>query len=126
MVKHLLLNKAYHYNCDNIEPQTTLSFHKAYNHDIIKYDIVVNMTKTWASQVVLEVKNRTAVTLSRTAEVCMLPGQQRYETWVRSLSQEDPREEGMQTHASTLAWRIPMDRGAWQAIVHRSHRVRHN
>ena len=25
----------------------------------------------------------------------------------------------MATHSSILAWRIPMDRGAWQAIVHR-------
>ena len=25
---------------------------------------------------------------------------------------------GMATHSSTLAWRIPMDRGAWQAIAH--------
>ena len=24
----------------------------------------------------------------------------------------------MATHSSILAWRIPMDRGAWQAIVH--------
>ena len=40
------------------------------------------------------------------------------ETWVRSLSWEDPLEEGMATHSSILAWRIPMDRGAWQAIVH--------
>jgi len=24
----------------------------------------------------------------------------------------------METHFSILAWRIPMDRGAWQAIVH--------
>ena len=110
-MKHLLLNEAYHYNCDNIEPQMKLSFHKAYNHDFNKYDIVVKMNKTWASQVVLVVKNRTAGMLSRTAEVCMLPGQQRYETWVRSLSQEDPREEGMPTHSSTLAWRIPIDRG---------------
>ena len=30
---------------------------------------------------------------------------------VRSLSQEDPLEEGMATHSSTLAWRIPKDRG---------------
>ena len=29
------------------------------------------------------------------------------ETWVRSLGQEDPLEEGMATHSSTLAWRIP-------------------
>ena len=26
-------------------------------------------------------------------------------------------EEGMATHPSVLAWRLPMDRGAWQAIV---------
>ena len=31
---------------------------------------------------------------------------------------EDPLEEGMATHSSILAWRIPMDRGAWQATVH--------
>ena len=37
--------------------------------------------------------------------------------WVQSLGQEDPLEEGMATHSSILAWRIPMDRGAWQAIV---------
>jgi len=29
------------------------------------------------------------------------------ETWVRSLGWEDPLEEGMATHSSTLAWRIP-------------------
>ena len=40
------------------------------------------------------------------------------ETWVQSLSWEDPLEEGMAIHSSILAWRIPMDRGAWQAIVH--------
>ena len=40
------------------------------------------------------------------------------ETWVRSLGQEDPLEEGMATHSGILAWRIPMDRGAWQATVH--------
>ena len=28
------------------------------------------------------------------------------ETWVRSLSGEDPLEEGMATHSSILAWRI--------------------
>ena len=40
------------------------------------------------------------------------------ETWVRSLGQEDSREEGLTTHSSILAWRIPMDRGAWWATVH--------
>ena len=27
-------------------------------------------------------------------------------------------EEGMATHSSILAWRIPIDRGAWRARVH--------
>ena len=31
----------------------------------------------------------------------------RHETWVQSLGQEDPLEEGMATHSSILAWRIP-------------------
>ena len=41
-----------------------------------------------------------------------------WETWVRSLGRDDPLEEGMATHSSVLAWRIPMDRGTWQATVH--------
>ena len=28
-------------------------------------------------------------------------------TWVRSLGREDPLEEEMATHSSTLAWKIP-------------------
>ena len=40
------------------------------------------------------------------------------ETWVRSLGWEDPLKEDMATHSSNLAWRVPMDRGAWQATVH--------
>ena len=34
------------------------------------------------------------------------------ETWVCFLGWEDPLEQGMATHSSILAWRIPMDRGA--------------
>ena len=30
----------------------------------------------------------------------------------------DPLEEGMATHSHIHAWRIPMDRGAWQATVY--------
>jgi len=29
-----------------------------------------------------------------------------WETWIQSLGQEDPLEEGMATHSSILAWRI--------------------
>ena len=39
------------------------------------------------------------------------------ETWVPSVGWEDPLEEGMATHSSILAWRIPLDRGAWRALV---------
>jgi len=40
------------------------------------------------------------------------------ETQVRALDWEDPLQEGMATHSSILAWRIPMDRGALKATVH--------
>ena len=56
----------------------------------------------WASLVAQMVKN--------------LPAMQ--ETWVQSLGWEDPLEEDVATYSRVLAWRIPMDRGAWQAIVH--------
>ena len=39
------------------------------------------------------------------------------ETQVLFLDWEDPLEEGMATHSSILAWRIPMDRGPWWATV---------
>ena len=42
------------------------------------------------------------------------------ETWVQSLAQEDPLEEGMATHSGILAWSNLMDRGTWKAIVHRA------
>ena len=55
-----------------------------------------------ASQVVLVIKNP----------------QEMEETWVRSLGQEDPLEEGMATHSSILAWRIPWteDPGGLQSM----------
>ena len=40
------------------------------------------------------------------------------ESWVQSLGWEDPLEKGMAIHSSILAWRIPIDRGAWQTTVH--------
>ena len=42
------------------------------------------------------------------------PGMQ--EMRVPSLGQEDRLEEGMATHSSVLAWRIPLDRGAWRTM----------
>jgi len=49
------------------------------------------------------------------------------ETQVGSLDQEYPLEKEMGTHSSILAWEIPMNRGAWWAVVHGvSKRVRHD
>ena len=57
---------------------------------------------SWASLVAQMVKNQSAIG----------------ETCVQSLGWGDSLEEGMATHSSILAWRIPMDRGAWRATVH--------
>ena len=48
------------------------------------------------------------------------------ETWLPSLGQEDPLEEGMATHSSILAWRIPWteEPGGLQSMG--SHRVGHD
>ena len=68
----------------------------------LSYSLIVE----WASQVALVVKNLSANT-------------GRYkETWVWSLGWENPLEKGTATHSSVLAWKIPMDRGAWQATTH--------
>ena len=57
---------------------------------------------SWASLVAQMVKNP-----------CVMQ-----ETWVQSLGWEDPPEVGMATYSS-IVWRIPMDREAWWATVHR-------
>ena len=59
-----------------------------------------------ASQVALAVQNQPADT-GDVREAASIPGQ------------EDHLEEGMASHSSVLTWRIPMDRGAWQATIHR-------
>ena len=53
-----------------------------------------------------------------------LPAMQ--ETWVQSLGWEDPLEEGMPTHSSILAWRIPWaeEPGGLQSVG--SQRVGHD
>ena len=47
-----------------------------------------------------------------------------WETWVRSLGQEDPLEKGYPLQYSCLE--NPMDRGAWQATVCGTKRVGHD
>ena len=48
------------------------------------------------------------------------------ETLVRSLGQEDPLEEGMATHSSVLAWRIPWTEEPGRLQFMGSQRVRHD
>ena len=52
---------------------------------------------SWASMLAQMVKNLSAI--------------------VGDLGWEDPLEKEMATHSCILAWRIPMDRGAWRATV---------
>ena len=49
-----------------------------------------------------------------------------WETWVQSLGREDPLEKEMETHASTLSWKIPWmeEPGALQPLV--SQKVGHD
>ena len=47
-------------------------------------------------------------------------------TWVGSLGWEDPQEEGMATHASILAWRIPLTEESGRLQSMGSQRVGHH
>ena len=49
-----------------------------------------------------------------------------WEAWVQSLDQEDPLEEGMETHSGILAWRLPRTEEPGRLQSMRSQRVRHN
>ena len=44
--------------------------------------------------------------------------QEMQETQVLSLGWEDLLQKEMATHSRILAWKNPMDRGAWWATVH--------
>ena len=48
------------------------------------------------------------------------------ETWVQSLSREDPLEKEMATHSSVLAWRIPWREKPGRLQSMGSQRVRHD
>ena len=65
-------------------------------------DLLFRCVFKWASLVAQVVKNPPAM----------------QETWVWFLGWGDTLEEGMATHSSILAWRIPMNRGAWWATMH--------
>ena len=65
---------------------------------------------SWASPVAQMIKNPPAV----------------WETWVRSLGWEDPLKEGLVTHSSILARRIPMDKKPGRLQSMGLQRIRHD
>ena len=65
---------------------------------------------SWASLMAQMVKNPPAM----------------WETWVKSPGWEDPLEEGMATHSSILAWRIPWTEELGRLQSMRLQRVRHD
>ena len=46
--------------------------------------------------------------------------------WVQSLGWEDPLEQGMATHSSILAWRIPWTEELNVLLFMRSQRIGHD
>ena len=56
----------------------------------------------------------------------LLSLQETQETWFQSLGQEDPLEEGMATHFSFLASRIPWTKESDRLQSIGSQRLRHN
>ena len=77
---------------------------------LIVYIINIYINIDWASLVAQMVKN--------------LPAMR--ETWAQSLGWEDPLEEGMATHSSILAWRIPWTEEPDGLQSMESQRVRHS
>ena len=49
-----------------------------------------------------------------------------WETWVRSLGQEDPLEKEMAIHSSTISWKIPWTEEPGRLQSMRSQRVGHD
>ena len=74
------------------------------------YIYIQRYTSTWASLVAQRVKTLPAM----------------WETWVQSLGWEDPLEEGVATHSSILAWRIPWTEGPHELQSMGSQRVGHD
>ena len=81
--------------------------------ETLRYGWIKEICPKWASQVVLVIKNPSA----NAGDI---------ETQVQSLGQEDPLEQSMATHSSTLASRIPWteEPGGLQFIG--LHRVGHD
>ena len=102
-----------------MHPETISVFHKReISYMKIKtYSSFAPTKDRWlflrASQVVSEVRNLSAIA-EDVRDMCL------------TLGQENPLEEGMTTHSSILAWRIPWAEEPGGLLSMRLQRVRHN
>ena len=76
-----------------------------------KHYVKYNIKSQWTIHFMISIISKSIET-RRASHVVLwkrtcLPMQETWETWVQSLGLEDPLEEGMATHSSILAWRIP-------------------
>ena len=82
-------------------------------------DNILGITKIWYVNIIRYIVYKWYIRASLVVQLVKnLPAMQ--DTSVLFLGWE----EVLATHYSILAWRIPMDRGAWQATVHRVTRSR--
>ena len=81
--------------------------------DCSYFDFYFCLCLKWASWIAQQVKNSPAM-------------QETQEIWVQSLGQEDPLEEGMATHSSISAWRVPWTEESGGLQFMGSQRVKHD
>ena len=104
-------------------------FHFAYTWKVAMLTTISPMpysgTYIWMSCIYMYIYRHCQSWASLVAQMVKNPPAMR-KTWVWCLGWEDSLGEGMATHSSILAWRIPMDEGTWQATVHGLQRVGHD
>ena len=103
-----------------IQMHTHINTHTPTHTHIVSQEIYLSNNTNFFKNIILSffccVYNFGLNLVSLVQNIKNLPAM--WDTWVWSLSQDDPLEEGMATHCRILAWKIPMDRGAWRATVY--------
>ena len=66
------------------------------------------------------------IVVKKKKPTCRYMRHKRQEMWVQSLGREDLLEEGMATHCSILAWRIPWTEEPGRLQSMGSQRIEHN
>ena len=88
----------------------------------------VFLVKCWLNLLLMSLPSTGKALLCRASQMAQmvknLPAM--WETWVRSLGQEDPLQKGMATHSCILAWRIPWTEETDGILSMGSQRVKHD